>query len=99
MRKSNKNFICHKCKEVNPMVILIEKWSNGNNAPYRIEIMFLTETKASDCYMVKSITLSKKASTIISQIITCGQCQGQVKEVIEDNYLRIIKRNQRLERK
>ena len=98
--KKNNTFVCPKCEDVNPKLILIEKWNKGEDSPYRLELFYLIETEDDYMYRIKIINLRKKSRYKITYTNhTCGQCHGPAKKITDDSYLNLIKRNRKLWRK
>ena len=84
MLKDN-NYICQKCKEVNPKFIMIEKWNKGDSQPYRIDILLLeNEDNKNFYYKIEKINLSKKRGKSLLHH-TCGKCQCSIRVVNEEN--------------
>ena len=90
MRKNN-NFICTRCEQINPDMILVEKWNKGDSQPYRIEVLLLQNKENKDYYyQIDIININKKiGKTLLHHM--CGVCRQSIKKVDKDKYLSFVK--------
>ncbi len=83
MVKIKSIFKCDSCKTINPLIVLIEKITKGDNHPFRIEILILHKNDKEKLffYESKKLTIQKRRAGEIKTYNYCGKCHSPIERI------------------
>ena len=82
-------YVCHTCKKINPIMIMIENYDTKDDQPYEIQLLLPDPIKKS--YKKENVILREKNNGKTYKLYKCGHCKMNMDIINEDNAERVIK--------